>query len=247
MQKLRQFLADFKLSGMSKGLEERLSYAQNNKLGYQELLLLLCEDERNVRKDNNYRRRKKNAKLPSVKKIEDFDFSFQPSINQKTISDLAICSYIERYENVIFIGDSGTGKTHLSVGLAVKALAKEYSVYFTTVADMLYDLHIAKADNSYHKKIKALINYDLLILDELGFKQLPKYAAEDLFNVISKRYEHKSTIITTNKSFAKWDEIFDDEHLTRAIVDRLMHHSYIFNITGHSYRANNKISEVSME
>ena len=103
---------------------------------------------------------------------------------------------------------------------------------------MLYNLHIAKADNSYHKKIKQLINYDLLILDELGFKQLPKYSADDFFTVISKRYENKSTIITTNKDFTDWSEIFADELLSRAIIDRVMHHSYIMNINGKSYRMN---------
>lgn len=236
MQNLLNDLKDFKLSGMAGSFNERLIYAQNNKIGYQEFLSLLCEDEKSSRKDNNYRRRKTAAKLPVSKNLEDFDFSFQPSIDARIVNDLAICSYINTKENVILIGNSGTGKTHLAIALANKALAREYSVYFTTVSDMLYNLHIAKADNSYHKKIKQLLTYDLLILDELGFKQLPKYSADDFFNVIAKRYENKSTIITTNKGFEDWHEIFADELLSRAIIDRVMHHAHILNITGKSYR-----------
>lgn len=236
MQNLLNDLKDFKLSGMVSSFNERLVYAQNNKLGYQEFLSLLCEDEKSSRKDNNYRRRKAAAKLPINKNLEDFDFNFQPSIDARIINDLAICSYINAKENVILIGNSGTGKTHLAIALANKALAREYSVYFTTVSDMLYNLHIAKADNSYHKKIKQLLTYDLLILDELGFKQLPKYSADDFFNIIAKRYENKSTIITTNKSFEDWHEIFADELLSRAIIDRVIHHAHILNIKGKSYR-----------
>ena len=108
--------------------------------------------------------------------------------------------------------------------------------YLATVSDLLYNLHIAKADNSYPRKLKQIVNYDLLILDELGFKQLPKYSSDDFFAIISKRYEHKSTIITTNKEIQEWNDIFDKEVLTKAIVDRLMHHASIFNIRGNSYR-----------
>ena len=140
----------------------------------------------------------------------------------------------------------GTGKTHLAIGLALKALAREYSVYFTTVSDMLYNLHIARADNSYHKKVKQLLSFDLLIFDELGFKQLPKHSVDDFFNIIAKRYENKSTIITTNKDFDKWNEIFADELLSRAIIDRVIHHAHILIIKGKSYRINKSKSGGNM-
>jgi len=247
MQTLLKNLRDFKLSGMAFSLEERLSYAMNNKLPYQELLELLCEDEKNNRKDNNYQRRKIVAKLPAIKRLEDFDFSFQPSIDQRIINGLATCQFINSKENIILVGASGTGKTHLAISFGIKALSKEYNIYFTTVSDLLYNLHVSKADNSYHKKLKQLVNYDLLILDELGFKQLPKYSSDDFFSVISKRYENKSTIITTNKEMSEWNDIFDEEVLTRAIVDRVMHHATIFNIKGKSYRINKiKNSEENM-
>jgi len=239
MQSVLKDLKNFKLSGMVSSLETRLIYANANKLTYQELLELLCEDERNTRENNGYQRRLRLAKLPSQKRLEDFNLSFQGSINKMQVNNIATCQFIEAKENVILIGDSGTGKTHLSIAFALKALAKDYNVYFTTVSDMLYDLHISKADNSYPKVLKRLINYDLLILDELGFKKLPSYSSDDFFNIISKRYESKSTIITTNKKIDEWNDIFDEEVLTKAIVDRLMHHAVIFNIQGRSYRMKN--------
>lgn len=236
MQNLVKSLKSFKLSGISNSLNERLIYAQNNKLGYVEFLTLLCSDEENNRRDNNYRRRNIIAKLPASKTLEGFDFSFQPSVDEKLINDLSICRFIKQKENVVFIGDSGTGKTHLAISLAHKALLKEYKVYYTTVSDMLYNLHISKADNSYHKKLKALIEYDLLILDELGFRQITRYSSDDFFNVISKRYEKRSTIITTNKDFNHWQDIFEDELLSKAIIDRVVHHAHIIEIKGKSYR-----------
>lgn len=169
MQNLLNYLKNFKLSGMVSTINERMAYARNNKLGYQEFLLLLCQDEYSNRLDNNYKRRSNAAKLPTNKTIDAFDFSFQPSIDEKLVNDLAICQFIRDKENVVFIGDSGTGKTHLAIALAKCALLKEYKVFYTTVSDMLYNLHMAKADNSYHKKLKQLVDFDLLILDELGF------------------------------------------------------------------------------
>lgn len=236
MQSLIKRLKEFKLSGMANSIEERIKLANAKKLSYLELLELLFEDEIANRKDNNYKRRYLGAKLPNHKTLEDFDFSFQKSINEIQINTAATCKYIEDKYNLVFIGDSGTGKTHLAISFALKALSKDYKVFFTTVSDMLYSLHISKADNSYHKKLQQLVSYDLLILDELGFKTLPKYSSDDFFNLISKRYEKASTIITTNKNFDSWVEIFEDQVLTKAIVDRVMHHAEVFYIKGISYR-----------
>ena len=145
----------------------------------------------------------------------------------------------EEKRNIIFIGNPGTGKTHLSISLGLKALLKEYKVLFTTVSDMLYKLHISKADNSYYKKLDEYLSPNLLIMDELGFKKIPDYSGSDFFDVISKRYEKGSSIITTNKSFEQWNDIFSDGILSSAILDRVVHHSRIFRINGPSYRAKN--------
>lgn len=246
MQVLCKKLKDFKLSGMALTLEDRLSYAKSKKIPYEEFLELLCEDELDNRRDNNYRRRYSTAKLPANKKLEDFDFGFQKSIDEREINDVATCKFIQDKHNLILIGDSGTGKTHLSIGIALKALNKEHKVFFTTVSDMLYNLHISRADNSYHKKLQQLVSYDLLVLDELGFKTLPRYSADDFFNVVSKRYENKSIIITTNKDCESWSNIFEDEELTKAITDRLRHHGKVIKITGPSYRTKKQKSEADM-
>jgi DNA replication protein DnaC len=153
------------------------------------------------------------------------------------------CQYIEQKKNIIFIGAPGTGKTHLSIALGIMALSKGHKVLFTQVSEMLQQLHMSRADNTYYKRMQEYLNVNLLILDELGFKKLPGYAADDLFEIISKRYENGSCIITTNKPFEQWHEILGDSILASAILDRVVHHSVIFKITGPSFRAKNLIGE----
>ena len=131
------------------------------------------------------------------------------------------------------------GKSHISVSIAIKALLKGYNVLFTQVSEMLQELHQSKADNSYYKKLNYYIKPDLLILDELGFKKVPNYSADDFFEVISKRYEKGSVIITTNKNFEEWGNIFADNILASAIIDRVVHHSTIVKVNGDSYRTKN--------
>jgi len=237
MNTLKTRLRDFKLSGIYNSLEERLAYAQENSLAYREFLELLMDDEYNNRRDNSHKKRYAKAKLPAHKTVEDFNFEFQPSINKKTINDCLTCNFIKERKNIVFIGKPGTGKTHLSVAIGIKALLKGYKVIFSPVSEMLHNLNAAKADNSYYQKVNYYLAPDLLILDELGFKKLPGYSADDFFEIISKRYEKGSLIITTNKSFENWGEIFSDHTLASAILDRIVHYSTIFKINGPSYRA----------
>lgn len=236
MSSIKENLRNFKLSGISNTLEERLSYAEKNSLPYREFLEILLEDEANSRKGNNYKKRCLQAKLPSKKTVEDFDFSFQPCIDKKQINDLITCRFIKEAKNIVFIGKPGTGKTHLSISIGIKGLQKGYKVLFTSVGEMLKNLHSSKADNSYSKKVKEYLDPHLLILDELGFKKIPDYSADDFFDIISKRYEEGSLIITTNKPIDQWGEIFSDNILASAISDRIVHHSVIIRVSGPSFR-----------
>ncbi len=232
-------LKEFKLAGIYNSLEERLSYAKDQSLSYLNFLDLLLEDETCNRKNNGYKKRYLKSKFPSHKTIEDFDFTFQPSIDKKVINDCLTCNFVREKRNIVFIGNPGTGKSHLSIAIGIKALMKGFKVLFTSVAEMLNNLHTSKADNSYFKKVEFYLGFDLLILDELGFKKLPSFSADDFFEIISKRYEKGSVIITTNKSFEQWGDILTDNVLSQAILDRIVHYSEVIKINGPSYRRKN--------
>ena len=233
-------LKQFKLSGIARSLDLRIQQAKNDNLAYSDFLSLLLEDEANQRGDNKQRRLYQQAKLPFEKGLEDFDFTFQPSIKKKEILELAACQFIQRKENIIFIGQPGTGKTHLSVSLALRALGYGCRVLFTTVWEVINTLQQSRADFSYHKKVQQYLKPDLLVLDELGYRSMAENTVEDFFEIISQRYEKGSIIITSNRDFQNWDKIFIDKTLTGAILDRLIHHCHTIVIKGESYRFKNR-------
>ena len=226
----------FRLSGMLQTLEVRTKQAEEDDISYREFLGLLLEDETAKRSDNKRIRLYRGARLPFEKGIEDFDFAFQPSVKKKEIMELATLRFLDRKANVIFIGQPGVGKTHLSVALALTALGSGKSVMFTTVFEMINTLQQSRADFSYQKKIQNYLKPDLLILDELGYRSLAASTVEDFFEIVSRRYEKGSIIITSNRPIHEWDKVFIDKTLTSAVVDRLLHHSHVIEIKGESYR-----------
>ncbi len=236
LSELQKKLRAFKLSGMVDTLEMRLKEAGSDTLSYSEFLGLLLEDEVTRRADNRKNRLYHGARLPFEKGLEDFDFTFQPSLKKQEILEFATCHFLERKANVVFIGQPGTGKTHLSVALALQALGRGKTVLFTTVWDMINTLQQSRADYSYQKKIQSYLKPDLLILDELGYRSMAEATVEDFFEIVSKRYEKGSMIITSNRPIHQWDSVFVDKTLTTAVVDRLMHHCSVIEIKGESYR-----------
>lgn len=182
------------------------------------------------------------AAFPFERSLEDFDFDFQPSINKNMIMDLASLRFVEKNENIIFLGSSGVGKSHLSTAIGRIAAAKRYSTYFINFQKLISTLSKAHYENKFDQKLITYSKYKVLIIDEIGYLPIDKKGANLFFQLISKRYEKKSTIITTNQSFSKWGEIFGDPVLANAILDRLVHHSKIIKIAGPSYRTKDKIS-----
>lgn len=229
-------LKSFKLAGIANSFETRIQEAQESNLSYTDFMELLLEDETVSRIDNRRTRLFGKAKLPSNKNISDFDFSFQPSVKKAEIVQLSSCLYLKEAKNIVFVGKPGTGKTHLSIALGIKALNLGYSVLFTTLWNMINTLQQSRADLTYKKQIERFSNPDLLIVDELGYRTMSNTTVEDFFEIISKRHERKSTIITTNRPCSDWDKILLDKTLTSALVDRVLQNCSVIEINGESYR-----------
>jgi len=196
----------------------------------------LCEMELIDRERRMIERRIKAAKFPSTKSLDSFDFKVMPSLNKPLTMELARSEYIDRRENIIALGPSGTGKTHIALGLGLSACQKGLKVRFTTTASLVHDLIEAQDERKLQRLQKQLTSQNLLIIDELGFVPLSKSGAELLFEVISQCYERGSIIITSNLPFDEWTEVFGSERLTGALLDRLTHHVHILEMNGESYR-----------
>ena len=199
-------------------------------------LLRLAELELIEREGRMVERRIRAAHFPTVKSLDSFDFLTLPSLNKALVLELARGDYIERRENVIALGNSGTGKTHIALGLGLAACQKGLAVGFTTAAALVHELLEARDEKRLLRLQKQLASYRLLIIDEIGFVPLSKSGAELLFEVFSQRYERGSTLVTSNLPFDEWTEVLGSERLTGALLDRLTHHVHILEMNGESYR-----------
>lgn len=205
-------------------------------LDHVQFLARLIELEMIDRERRMIERRIKAAKFPAVKSLDSFDFKAIPALNKMQVLELARCEWVERRENVIALGPSGTGKTHVALGLGLSACQKGLSVGFVTAAALVHELMEARDERRLLRLQKQMVGYKLLIIDELGFVPLSKTGAELLFELISQRYERGSTLITSNLPFDEWTDTFGSERLTGALLDRLTHHVNILEMNGESYR-----------
>jgi len=207
---------------------------------YTQFLNEILQTEVTSRLNNSKKMLTKFAGFPAIKTLEEFDYEFTVGVNSKQINELASLEFIKKNENIILLGQSGVGKTHLAIALAYKAVQNRYKVKFTTIADLLSNAVAAKRDKKYDNFLKSIIHPSILIIDEIGYFNMSKDEANHFFQIISKRYERGSTILTSNLVFSKWKQIFGDKIVTAAILDRVLHHSHIINIQGDSYRLKEK-------
>lgn len=239
--KLLNNLEKLKLIKTKENLDNYIDLINDNKKTLVDALYELTNQELEFKNTKAITALVRMAGFPYYKTFEDFDFSFQPTINKEEILDFKNLRFIENKENILFVGSPGVGKTHLATSIGIQAASNRHSTYFISCHDLITNLKKANYENRLADKIKNYEKYSVFIIDEVGYLPIDIEGANLLFQLINKRYEKHTTIITTNKPFGQWGELFGDNMIANAILDRLVHHSHIINITGKSYRTKNLI------
>ena len=240
LPKLRQL----RLSGMVHTLDVRTTQAIERQLGPTEFLALLLDDELERRSQTRLARRLAQSGCDSYKTLADFDFAAAPGVNRTLIQDLATCTFVSRHENVLFCGPTGVGKSHLANGLGIEALKRDLRVLSRSIHHLLKSLHAARASATQPRLLAKVLQADLLILDDFGLYPLTPQGAQDLYEIISERYERGSMIITSNRAFEEWAAVFNNDLLASAALDRLTHHTHTLIIRGESYRQRRRRKEL---
>jgi DNA replication protein DnaC len=229
-------LKKLRLSGMAQSLDVRLQEASGNGLNHAEFLELILQDELAVRAERLINRRVKAAAFRELKPLEDFDFAFNPSIKKKQVYDLATCRFIREVRDVLILGPPGTGKSYLVQALGYQAIKVGFTVLYRSIFDLVRDFLHDEAFAGIDRVLTRYLKPDLVIIDDFGMKQLPKRSGEYLFEIIMRRYETRSTIMTSNRPLEDWGKLIGDVPAATAILDRFLHHADVITITGKSYR-----------
>lgn len=239
-QKLLNGLSELGIQKMQDHLNSYIDLVNKGEKSFSEALAELVEIEK---KNNQIRRENANVKtanFPFIKTMDDFDFDFQPSVNKKELLEFNNLGFLDRLENILFVGSSGVGKTHLATSIGISCAKKRNITYFITFENLMNQLKTAHHENRLEARLKFFSKYRVLIIDEIGYMPIDTDSANLFFQLIARRYEKNSTIITTNTPFSKWGEIFGSPTLANAILDRLLHHSSVISIKGQSYRLKDK-------
>ncbi|MHB8954545.1 MAG: IS21-like element helper ATPase IstB [Pirellulaceae bacterium] len=237
---LRATLRKLRLSGLAESLEVRLHEAATTGLNHREFLELLLQDELLVRNGRLMSKRTAAAGFREIRRLEDFDFSFNTSIKKNRIYDLATCQFIRDRRDVLMVGPPGTGKSHLVQALGMSAIRSGFTVYYRSIFDTVRDFLQDEAMAGHEKVLQRYLKPDVLIIDDMGMKQLPKRSGEYLFEIVMRRHEVKSTLMTSNRPLEEWGKLVGDVASASAILDRFLHHAELIQITGRSYRLENR-------